>query len=419
MKQRGRLAATFFFSHKYAQCAAAIIPTIAYQLALAFPLIRSDIVRAIEKDEMLLSSEKSRSDQMLELVIKPLHRLKFRQEMPYTIVIDALDECFSSEEAARLVALWIETLSGPDLPFIQLFLTSRPDAHIRAAMQGSVHEIILTSRDEDTIHDIRFRVFLRTSLDKIRTSRSAIFRQPFIPWPSQDDFEALASKAGVGHHPQQRLDLLLREKLAVGADIDQLYRQIIATSEDPVLHSRILASIIHLHEQLSLAQLQQLFYADAHRFAVTLEEFSPIILNPPDGIGKDPLCSQQYYVRAHAQEHLACCCLDPLMRKESTSGKAYPYAFAAWGDHLSVAYPSRKLRCLLVVFLEEEVWRWMVSPEQHDSVSHLRKSLFRAKEPCLSFKWIKNLSDIAVAWRAVRAWRRANEALKNYHLSSA
>jgi Holliday junction resolvasome RuvABC ATP-dependent DNA helicase subunit len=36
MKVKKRLAATFFFSHRHAQKAAAIIPTIAYQLAIAF-----------------------------------------------------------------------------------------------------------------------------------------------------------------------------------------------------------------------------------------------------------------------------------------------------------------------------------------------------------------------------------------------
>jgi hypothetical protein len=94
MKRAGRLAATFFFSHKHAQSDAMIIPTIAYQLALTFPRIQDDIARAVEKDGILLSPDKSRSDQMRELIIKPLHTLKFRQDTPYAIIVDALDECF-------------------------------------------------------------------------------------------------------------------------------------------------------------------------------------------------------------------------------------------------------------------------------------------------------------------------------------
>jgi hypothetical protein len=112
MKRAGRLAATFFFSHKHAQSGTKIIPTIAYQLALTFPRIQDDIARAVEKDGILLSSDKSRSDQMRELIIKPLHTLKFRQDTPYAIIVDALDECFSAEEAARLIALFIDALSA-------------------------------------------------------------------------------------------------------------------------------------------------------------------------------------------------------------------------------------------------------------------------------------------------------------------
>jgi hypothetical protein len=59
MKAAKRLAATFFFSHKHHRGAAAVIPTIAYQLALAFPRIRHDILEDIETKKMLISSTKS------------------------------------------------------------------------------------------------------------------------------------------------------------------------------------------------------------------------------------------------------------------------------------------------------------------------------------------------------------------------
>ncbi|KAG2139844.1 uncharacterized protein EDB93DRAFT_693306 [Suillus bovinus] len=351
MKRGGRLAATFFFfSHKHAQLAGKIIPTIAYQLALTFPRIRGDITQAIEKDEILLSSEKSRVDQMRELVINPLHTLRFRRETPYVIIIDALDECFSSEEAARLATLFMEMLSGPDLPIVHLIFTSRPEAHIRAAMPPSVRQISLTTRDADVVQDVRF--FLRASLENIRTSRPDIFGWPPRPWPSEAEFETLAFKAGglfvyaamavnflspIGQYPQQRLDLLLRERSNVGADIDQLYRQIIATSENPALHCRMLASIIHLVQPLTLKDLQKLFHADKESLGVMLEIFSPVILNPPDGVGnveiyhaslndfmKDPRRSKEHHVNeAHAHEHLACRCLNLLTRTGPAYGAAH------------------------------------------------------------------------------------------------
>jgi hypothetical protein len=376
MKKTKRLAATFFFSHKHAQSGAKIIPTIAYQLALTFPRIRDDITRAVEGDRMLLSSDKSRSDQIQELVVNPLHALKFRQDTPYAIIIDALDECFSAEEAARLVALLTDMLSGPDLPIIHLIFTSRPEVHIRSTMQAGIHEISLTTRDDDTIQDVRF--FLRASLDSIRTNRGAIFGRPPEPWPSDDEFETLIFKAGglfvyaamainfisaTRHHPKQRLALLLREKSTVGADIDQLYRQIIATSDNPLVHCRMLASIIHLYIPLPLVELQRLFYDDQETLAMTLEIFSPVILNPPDRNGgveiyhaslrdfiSDPLRSKHYHVDAtHTDEYLAICCLHLLLRG-TLDKPAYGYASIFWDFHLSRAYPSSKLRHLLALF---------------------------------------------------------------------
>ncbi|KAG1750389.1 uncharacterized protein EDB91DRAFT_1243968 [Suillus paluster] len=441
MKATSRLAATFFFSHKHAQQAGAIIPTIAYQLALAFPRIRGDIVKAIEKDKMLLSSVKSRSDQMRELVIKPLQTLKFRQETPYTIIIDALDESFAAEEAARLVSLLTETLAGPDLPIIHLIFTSRPEPHIRAVMQGCVHEILPTTDDEDTIRDARF--FLRASLDNTRTSRPVIFGQPPTPWPSEDEFESLAFKAGglfvyaamvinfisiARHNPKQRLDLLLREKSTVGADIDQFYRQIIATSENPLAHCRMLASIIHLMAPLPVAKLQDLFHADRESFDMMLESFSPVILNPYDGVGNvevyhaslrdfimDPLRSKEYYTdHAHVHDHIACCCLSFFVRQEPTSNtwsapayglwtSSYPHQY--WAPHLSMAYPSNKLRNLLALFTEKCLQRWVSQSNGYDIF--LNTSLREARDTCLSLKWIRGPSDLVVAWRIHKAFRVA------------
>ncbi|KAG1902343.1 uncharacterized protein F5891DRAFT_160108 [Suillus fuscotomentosus] len=427
MKSAKRLAATFFFSHKHAQKAPTIIPTIAYQLALAFPRIRGDIVKAIENDDSLLSDGKSHADQMRELVIRPLQTLKFREES-YVIIIDALDECFSQEEAARLLALLTDTLSGPSLPLIHLIFTSRPEVHIRAAMPSGVHEILLTTRDKDTIQDVRF--FLRTSLDKTRTIRPAVFGQPPIPWPSEDEFETLVFKAGglfvyaamamnfistAGHHPQERLELLLRKKSTVGADIDQLYREIIEASKDPLAHCRMLASIINLRHPLSLAELQELFYVDKRSLAMMLEAFSPVILN--DGAGhveiyhaslrdfmNDPSRSKQYHIDApHTHEHLACCCLDFITRQGSVRTHAilvsplpYPYPHQMWDIHLRSAYPSSKLRNLLSRFTNESLQHWV---QTSSSNLTLLESIQGARRTCLSLKWIRSPSDIVVAWR--------------------
>ncbi|KAG1740009.1 hypothetical protein EDB19DRAFT_796014 [Suillus lakei] len=415
MKSTQRLAASFFFSRKNVQRATMFIPTIAYQLALAFPRIKADIVKAIEEDEMLLSSKKSRRDQAQELIIKPLYSLRFRQAMSYVIVIDALDECFSTKEAAKLVELLIEMLSGADLPNIHLLFTSRPETHIRAAMQAGVHEISLITGDEATLRDVR--VFLRVSLDNIRTNRPDLFGQLPRAWPSEDDFEALASRAdglfvyaalvikflsATGHQPQRRLSRLLRDSSAVNADLDQLYRQILTTSKNSIVHCRMLTCIIHLYQPLSLAKLQELFHEDEEGLAVMLEAFSPVILNPPlgnveiyhsslfDFMG-DRRRSKQYYLdRARAHEYLACCCLKLLMQK-GPMAFSNDYAFVRWDYHLSKAYPSSKLRNLLALFTKTELQRLVADALAADPLLedgafiHLMSPLHTASRTCLSF----------------------------------
>ncbi|OAX33921.1 hypothetical protein K503DRAFT_869245 [Rhizopogon vinicolor AM-OR11-026] len=442
MKRAGRLAATFFFSHKHAQSADMIIPTIAYQLALAFPYIREVIVEAIKTDEILLSSDKSRSDQIQELVINPLRRLQFRPT-PYAIIIDALDECLSAQEAARLVALLTETLSGSDLPDIHLIFTSRPEPHIRTAMQAGVHKISLTTRDDDTVQDVRF--FLQASLDQIRTSRSDFFDDPLSPWPSEDEFEILVFKAGglfvyaamainfistSGHHPRNRLDLLLREKPTVGGDIDQLYRQIITTSENPLAHCRMLASIIQLDYPLSLIELRDLFHEHRKTLDLALEVFSPVILNSPDNVGtveiyhaslrdfiRDPMRSKHFHVDdAHAHEHLARCCLDLLMR-EATDKPAYNYACVLWGVHLTRAYYSSYVRKRFALFTKGPFFA-----SERDTYSH--HNPLRMRKICLSLKWIRSPSDIVVAWRVIKASRRVEKrrsdlTFSGYRLTNA
>ncbi|KAG1860741.1 hypothetical protein DFJ58DRAFT_874173 [Suillus subalutaceus] len=393
MKSKKRLAASFFFSRQHAQHVTMFIPTIAYQLALAFPRIKDAIVKVIAEDELLLSSSKSHRDQMQELIIKPLYSLQFRQET-----------------GGKTGQLLVGTFSSPDMPNIHLLFTSRPQMHIRAAMQADIHEIPLINGDDATLRDVR--VFLRVSLDNIRTTRPDHFGQPPRSWPSEDKFETLVSNAGglfvyaalvigfisaAGHPPQQRLNHLLLESSTVNADIDQLYRHILASSQNPIVHCRMLMCITHLDRPLSLANLHDLFFEDKEDLAVMLEAFSPVILNLPHrnveiyhtslfDFMEDPLRSEQYYVdHARAHEYLACCCLNSLMRK---SPMIDDYAFDTWHHHLSLAYPSGELRHLLALFTKKELQRLVVFAEQGGGSSHLVGPLHSAKRTCLSFRCI-------------------------------
>ncbi|KAG1837122.1 hypothetical protein DFJ58DRAFT_734565 [Suillus subalutaceus] len=96
---------------------------------------------------------------------KGSRKTRFYYQTPYPIIIDALVEYLSLEEAARLATLFTETLSGPDLLTIHLICTSRPEARIRATMSPGVHQISLITRDADVVQDIRF--FPRASYGQV------------------------------------------------------------------------------------------------------------------------------------------------------------------------------------------------------------------------------------------------------------
>ncbi|KAG1836354.1 hypothetical protein DFJ58DRAFT_749813 [Suillus subalutaceus] len=99
----------FTIAEEIATAAGAIIPAITYQLALAFPRIRGEVVMAVESDEMLLFPGKYCRDQSKG---DALH------------IFDAPDECFSSEEAARLVMPLADMFAGPYLLNTHLIFTT-------------------------------------------------------------------------------------------------------------------------------------------------------------------------------------------------------------------------------------------------------------------------------------------------------
>ncbi|KAG2138348.1 hypothetical protein DEU56DRAFT_945383 [Suillus clintonianus] len=261
-----RLAGTFFFSHKHTErCTTAyFFATLAYQLACNFPSIREDLNRAIRENPALLDPNKSLRDQMEWLLLKPLRklRLRLRECLPSTFIVNALDECVSETEAADLISLLGEALREPDLPVIHILLTSRSEEHIREAIQEKevrplVREIpvkITGKGVADDDHDIY--IFLAHSFRKLRVRCSD------FPQPSRDQLARLASRAGRRfivastmmkfiddeyHNPHDRLQLMLEftSELLPGTEVYKLYDRILATCSDPsraYLHLSVVAA---------------------------------------------------------------------------------------------------------------------------------------------------------------------------------
>ncbi|KAG1724512.1 uncharacterized protein EDB91DRAFT_1170762 [Suillus paluster] len=295
LREQGRLAGTFFFSRNSvdATMCGYVIPTLAYQLALAFPSVKSDIIRTIADDPALLSDLKARKDQIQSLIVKHLWKLQFRS--PLAFIIDALDESCCHLEALRVARLLVEAIRAykvlEDKPLnAHIILASRPGLHFNDVATGKgfgdVQEISLQDFDGETSADIRR--FLAHELQ----------RGDIPQWPSPRQMDHLADKVGnsflcasiatkyITHpkkHPASRLDAFLSSPDATAdayADLDHMYQEIIRDSRSLI---RYLIDIINLAQPLPHSQLLQFFPLDhSENLNLTLEEFSSILVVSPD-----------------------------------------------------------------------------------------------------------------------------------------
>jgi hypothetical protein len=304
LRRQGRLAGTFFFSHNSVDATMCdyIVPTLAYQLALAFPAVKSEIVKTIVDDPALLSDLKARKDQIQCLVTKHLWRLQFKP--PVAFVIDALDESCSPLEAVRVARLLAEAIRtcrvlGEKPLNVHIILASRPSLRIDEGAPtqgfGDMQEISLQDDDGETRTDIRY--FLAHELQRVINSRKlGLINAP--KWPSPRHIDDLAAKVGnsflcasiamkyISHpkqYPPSRLDAFLTSPSATAdayADLDRMYQDIIRNNGALVGH---LINIVNLAQPLSRSQLLQFFPSDqSEGLNLALEEFSSILVVPPE-----------------------------------------------------------------------------------------------------------------------------------------
>ncbi|KAG1877336.1 hypothetical protein F4604DRAFT_671425 [Suillus subluteus] len=304
LRRQGRLAGTFFFSHNNVDATMCdhIVPTLAYQLALAFPAVKSEIVRTIIDDPALLLDLKARKDQIQCLITKHLWRLQSKP--PAAFIIDALDESCSPFEAVRVARLLAEAIRtckvlGEKPLDVHIILASRPSLRIDEGAPtqgfGDIQEISLQDNDGETRTDIRR--FLAHGLQRVIDSRKLSLGN--VPkWPSPRQMDNLTAKVGnsflcasialkyISHpkkYPPSRLDAFLTSPGATAdayADLDHMYQDIIRDNSALVRH---LIDIVNLAQPLSHSQLLQFFPWDqSEGLNLALEEFSSILVVSPE-----------------------------------------------------------------------------------------------------------------------------------------
>jgi hypothetical protein len=130
------LGASFFFSRNddKRKTAKTFFPTIAYQLAY----YDEDFCDRINKALLLTPHVVSQLPltQFSTLIMEPLKELFAVDGNPILIVVDALDEC--EDDGDALLKIFADSIKN--MPRVKLFITTRPERHIRTVL-GRYHHL--------------------------------------------------------------------------------------------------------------------------------------------------------------------------------------------------------------------------------------------------------------------------------------
>jgi hypothetical protein len=316
-EERGCLAATFFFSRTAGSAkrrrAAAVIPTLIYQLAYRHEIFRDYICRAVSSDRDI--RERLVVKQAKLLFADALQSSTRPPPLPLVIVLDALDECDkeNGREGGDLIPVLLHSLDK--LPFsVKVFITSRPEPSIKNMFgRTDIHESTIGRALHRDIELCIVREdigrYFRHELNKL-----AKYRSVPLPFPSDVDFQKLVDRAGhlfiyvrtivmyvssEVEDPVDRLADVLRAD-AEGAyeqfaDLDALYRQILACALDGVGRNAsaqrqlrdVLASLVLVQESLPVTALSALAGVDERQCKKVLQFLSSVLLY--DHVSHEPV----------------------------------------------------------------------------------------------------------------------------------
>lgn len=202
------------------------------------PHLADGILETIETD--LDVSEKSLREQFNKLILLPLQTQESNQRT-MVIVIDALDECEKNEDIRTILKLVPQVQDSASIR-LKVFLTSRPELHIRQEFQlnHQLEDLVLDKRPKEEIeHDIQ--LYLEDSLSKISKDNS-------LPtdWPGTDAKKKLTGMSvplfifaatlcrfvGDGiQSPEDRLDTIMRRE--VSGQMESIYQPVLEQLLNP------------------------------------------------------------------------------------------------------------------------------------------------------------------------------------------
>ncbi|KAF5328627.1 hypothetical protein D9619_011556 [Psilocybe cf. subviscida] len=169
-----------------------VFPTLAFQLAQFNPQFRTGLVEVLKGDPNCGS--KRLDLQFASLILQPHSAMSL--SAPVVIILDALDECEPEKLTSELLRILHRNIKR--VPFLRVFITSRPEGYIRKALDlvdsSSSHQKLVLHEDihaEEVDNDIR--LFLQLRLQELWDERT---KQTTVRWPSEGDLETLVKQSG-------------------------------------------------------------------------------------------------------------------------------------------------------------------------------------------------------------------------------
>ena len=293
LQAEARVVISFFFQRGGGDLARSrkLVTTIARQLAISVPAIRSYISQAIEAEPDLGNSV-AMLEQLHRLIFQPLAKIEHmdRPSKPIVVIIDALDECDDAEETRAFLRVLGNNAELPRLG-VRILLTSRPETPIRMGfkdMPNFTYRDLALQEVSRTIVDQDIAKYLGYELARIKAERALVDN-----WPGEHKIKLLVEKAAglfifaatacrFVDGPRQispvwRLDQICQEvhsEHLATRDLDQMYILVLKNSfqgdytdlelEEAVSHCRyLLGSIVLLYDNLSTKELGALLFPHA------------------------------------------------------------------------------------------------------------------------------------------------------------
>ncbi|KAF7364761.1 hypothetical protein MVEN_00346000 [Mycena venus] len=276
-----------------------ILATLAIQLSSQDAAYKWALLGALDKG---ISSNANIKIQVENLLEKPLCSAHGGELPILVLVIDALDELDDEEATKDLLRRLVAVV--PRLP-IKLFVTSRPERHIRPHFDNSAdfHRVLRLHDIESNIVRADISLYLTNRLKGIQTESS-----PMLPlnWASPADIKVLTDRAGklfiyaftaveyLRENPRDRLQALISIKVdtkgPLTKPLDDIYSHILWDSMNPdrrenqeiALTKQILAAILTVRKPLSIAALGSLLKVDAWQVREMLARLHAVIHVPAD-----------------------------------------------------------------------------------------------------------------------------------------